>query len=225
MLDFKFPRADQTTVVIGQRGSGKTVFGAWLLSHQRFDKRPWIILDYKREILWEHHAMGHLLQTLPLGKLPKKRDKGLYIVSIRPGQEEEVEDWLWKIWERGNIGLFADEVTLLPHKDAFKAILRQGRSKHIPLISCTQRPIDIEREVFTEAAFVSLFNLSDSRDYKTVEYFTGMKDLQKHPLQRRWSRWYDAEEKQHLVLKPCPAPDHIVDRLRQEVPYRVGLFG
>lgn len=202
------------------------MFGAWLMSHQRFDKRPWIILDYKKEILWDDMGLDHVIQDLPLGKLPRKKDRGLYLVSIRPGQEDEVEEWLWKIWERGDIGLFADEATLLPHKEAFKALLRQGRSKRIPMIMCTQRPVDIEREVFTEASFISLFRLQDERDYKTVEFFTGMKRLRDNQLPAHWSRWYMADKNQYLTLKPCPPPQRIVDRLRDNVPHKVPfLFG
>lgn len=223
--EFTFPRADQRVVVIGASGTGKTVFAAWLLSHARFDKRPWIILDYKNEILWENSGLDRVLQPLRVGKLPGKRDKGLFIANVKPGQEDEVEDWLWAIWSRGNIGLFADEASLIPKQNAYKAILRQGRSKLIPVISCTQRPIDIDREVFTEASFVSLFRLQDTRDYKVVEYFTGMRDLRDAQLPKHWSRWYVGDTGGVRIMKPCPPPDQIVDRLRENVPYKVGLFG
>ena len=50
---FRLPGGADRTVVIGPTGSGKTVAGAWLLSRQRFDRRPWVALDFKNEELWD----------------------------------------------------------------------------------------------------------------------------------------------------------------------------
>jgi hypothetical protein len=75
------------------------------------------------------------------------RKPGLYRMRVDPQDEDNLEQWLWDVWKRGNIGLFIDEVALVPQKHAFKAILRQGRSKLIPVIACTQRPVGCDREV------------------------------------------------------------------------------
>jgi DNA helicase HerA-like ATPase len=212
---FRFPGADSRTVVIGATGTGKTTFGLWLLSHMRFDRRPWVIMDYKGEALLDDVGFPPL-RPLRLGRMPGKR--GVYVVSPRPGQDQEVEDFLWKLWARGNVGLFCDEVTLIPAKAAFKAIMRQGRSKLLPVISCTQRPVDVDREVFTEASFVSVFGLRDAQDYKRVREFTGLDGLDR-PLPKHWSRWYDVAENKSLLLKPCPSADTIVARFKSVVPY------
>ncbi len=217
---FRLPPADSRTVVIGATGSGKTTFGMWLLSHARFDKRPWVFVDFKREQMLDRIGWPPLIE-LKMGRLPKK--KGLHVLAPRADQDEEVEDWLWKVWTKGNIGLFFDEVSLVPDKSALRAIMRQGRSKVIPVISCTQRPVDVPREVFTEANFVSMFRMQDIRDVKTIEGFTGLRDLQK-PLERRWSRWYDAERNQLILLKPVPDQDTIVARFREALPRHL-LFG
>lgn len=212
---FRFPGGDTRTVVIGATGTGKTTFGAWLLSHARFDKRPWVILDYKREELFDLVGFPPL-QQLRVGAMPRKR--GLFIMSPRPDDDDAIEDWLWKIWEKGNVGLFVDEATLLPGQHAFKAILRQGRSKRIPVIACTQRPVDIEREVFTEANFISVFRVQDERDYKTIRGFIRNQDVDK-PLAERHSFWYDVARNLLLRLGPCPRPEAIVERFRDVVPY------
>lgn len=221
MAEFRLPGGNDRTVVIGMTGTGKTIFGAWLLSKQRFDERPWVALDFKDEELWDRVG-DPPMRPLSLNQLPKK--KGLYRLDVRPGQDEALEAWLWRVWEKGNIGLFCDEVSLIPSREAFKACLRQGRSKRIPIISCTQRPVDCDREVFSEANYVSVFRVKDARDYKIIQQFTGNAQIER-PLQRHWSYWYDAAQNSLTILKPCPAPDIVARDLKHTVPYTAGLFG
>lgn len=215
MPEFTLPDASERTTVIGATGTGKTVFGAWLLSKQRFDKRAWICLDFKNEELFD--MVGDPpMRTLKLGSMPKKT--GLYRLHVRPGQEDELEDWLWKIWEKENVGLFCDEVSLVPQRNAFKAILRQGRSKRIPVIACTQRPVDCDREIFTESNYVSVFRLDDERDYKIIKGFTRGANIEA-PLPVHWSYWYDKKKSSLMTLKPCAPPATIAKELKRVAPY------
>jgi DNA helicase HerA-like ATPase len=215
MAEFRLPGGTDRTCVIGMTGSGKTIFGGWLLSRQRFDERPWVCIDFKDEILWD--AVGDPpMRPLRLPNLPGKR--GLYRLDVRPGDDEALESWLWKIWHRGNVGLFCDEVSLIPKENAFKALLRQGRSKRIPVIACTQRPVDCDREVFSEANFAAVFRLKDARDYKIVQQFSGNAEMAQ-ALPPHWSHWYDAGKNTLTTLKPCPSPDMVAADLRKKVPY------
>lgn len=212
---FQLPGANDRTTIIGGTGTGKTTLGAWVLSKQRFDARPWILLDFKDEELWD--LIGDPpLRELKLGKMPGKT--GLYRMHVAPGQEDDLETWLWNVWKHENIGLFCDEVSLIPQRNAFKAILRQGRSKRIPVISCTQRPVDCDREIFTESQYVSVFRMDDIRDYKTIQGFTRNAPIEK-PLKERWSYWYDKRNFTCTVLKPVPSPDIIARELRSVAPY------
>lgn len=214
-MTFQLPGASHRTAVLGATGTGKTILGGWLLSKQNLEKRPWIALDFKNEILWD--MVGDPpMRPLAIGAMPGK--KGLYRTSIRPGQEEELEDWLWKIWEKENIGIFCDEVTLMPDKDSFKALLRQGRSKLIPMILCSQRPVDVPREVWTESQYIACFRLSDVRDYKTVNGFSAGFDLSRE-LPKYHCHWVDIAERQHYLLKPSPGPDNVASTLRSKAPY------
>ena len=212
---FRLPGASDRTTIIGGTGTGKTTLGAWVLSKQRFDARPWVCLDFKNEELWD--IVGDPpMRELKLGAMPSKR--GLYRMHVRPGEEDRLEDWLWKVWAKENIGLFCDEVSLVPQRNAFKAILRQGRSKRIPVISCTQRPVDCDREIFTESQFVSVFRLDDIRDYKIIQGFTRNAPIER-PLKDRWSYWYDKKNFSLAILQPVPPPDSIASNLRANVPY------
>jgi len=214
MPEFHIPGAEHRTTVIGMTGTGKTVFGAFLLSKQRFDKRPWIVIDFKDEELWDM-VKRPAIQDLKVGDMPGKR--GLYRMRIDPWQSDDLEEYLKKIWSRGNVGLFVDEVSLIPQKDAFKAILRQGRSRLVPVIACTQRPVDCDREVFTECNFMACFRLKDERDYKIVNGLIGTKGAER-PLPPHWSWWYDAGHNSLFPLKPCPPPAIVARDLREVAP-------
>lgn len=215
MPEFSLPGANHRTVVIGASGTGKTVLGAWLLSKQRFNERPWVCLDFKNEELWD--LVGDPpMRDLKLGDMPGKR--GLYRMTVFPGQEEALEAWHWAIWKRENVGLFVDEVSLVQSKAAFKAILRQGRSKRIPVIACTQRPVDVDREVFTESNYVSVFRVDDMRDHKVIQMFTRAAPMDRQ-LPPFYSHWYDKAKNRTLVLKPVPNPNSVAKSLKETVPY------
>lgn len=214
-MTFQLPGAAHRTSVLGATGTGKTILGAWLLSKQNFETRPWVCLDFKNEILWDKIG-DPPMRRLDLGSMPGK--KGLYRMRINPGEEEDLEDWLWKVWSKENIGIFCDEVTLMPDRNAFKACLRQGRSKLIPMILCSQRPVDVPREVWTESQYIASFRLNDVRDYKTVNGFSAGFDLSQ-PLPKYHCHWVDIAERQHFVLKPAPPPDTVAKTLRSKAPY------
>lgn len=212
---FRLPGAEDRTVIIGPTGSGKTVGGAWILSQQHFDKRPWVALDFKDEELWD--MVGEPpMRRLKMGDMPGKR--GLYRMHVRPDQEDELEEWFWRVWKRGNIGIFVDEVSLVPQKKAFKAILRQGRSLRIPVIACTQRPVDCDREVFSESQYRLLYGIEDMhRDYPVIRGLFGQQDV-REPLPEHCFYWYDARQKRCSRLRPVPPPATVAANIRAAVP-------
>lgn len=218
---FQFPGGADRTVIIGATGTGKTIGGAWVLANQNFKVRPWVAFDYKREEFWDMVGAPPM-RRLRVGEMPGKR--GLHLMTVNPGQEDEVEDWLWKIWKRGNVGLFCDEVTLLPQQSAFKAIMRQGRSLRIPVISCSQRPVDVDREIFTESPYKMVFRLSDVRDYKTIQGFTRGAQIDR-PLPPHWSYWYDEKQDALFKLRPVPKPAILAARLKEVLPTTWGFGG
>jgi hypothetical protein len=214
-VTFRIPGGDARTTVIGATGSGKSTCGTWLLSKQRFDKRPWVVVDFKREVLFDYVGIPPIQEIELTSRLP--RQPGLYLVSPRPDQEDQLETWLWKVWERENVGLFVDEASLMPERDAFRAILQQGRSKRLPVIACTQRPVSVARPLFSEASFFAIYRMADKRDYKVIEGFVPA-DLSL-PLPDHGWRWYDVARNQLLTMGPVPPPQQIADRLRERIPH------
>jgi hypothetical protein len=185
------------------------------LSRQRLDRRPWIAIDPKREVIFDQVGFPPI-KTLGLGdRLPRKA--GLYLVSPRPDQDDQLEDFLWRVWEHENIGLYIDEAALMPEGSAFPAILQQGRSKRIPVIACSQRPVSVARGLFSEANFFAVYRLVDRRDYKVIEGFVPG-DLSR-PLPWHHWRWYDREQHRLLRMKPVPPPARVAADLNARIPY------
>jgi hypothetical protein len=202
-------------VSIGQNGSGKTIGLAWVLSRQRFDRRPWVVVDFKGEEFWDLVGSPPI-RPLRLGDMPGRR--GLYLMHVNPGQEAELEAWLWRIWKRGDVGLVIDEVALVPARGALKALLRQGRSLRTPILSATQRPVDVDREVFSESRFKMIFHLEDVRDRKVVREFCARYPLDA-TLPDYWSFWKQPQDRELLILRPVPPPETIAADLRRVVPF------
>lgn len=202
---FHFPNLDERTVVLGRTGSGKTQLGAYVLARSQFDKQPFVIVDFKRDKLLNSVDR---IREIGLNEIPTK--PGVYILHPLPGEEDELEAWMWDVWNAGNIGIFFDEGTLVPDKKAFSALLRQGRSKNIPLITCSQRPVDLPRSVFTESEHIAVFPLQDRRDRQTVGFFTpdGMLDKRQNKYH---SFWYDIGQHENDDPTPwfevAPVPD------------------
>jgi hypothetical protein len=214
LTGFRFPGGDARTTIIGATGTGKSTNGVWMLAHQRFDKRPWVVVDFKRESIFDAVGLPPIRQ-IGLGTVPRK--PGLYLISPRPDQDDELEAWLWRVWERENIGLFVDEASLMPDRDAFRAILQQGRSKRIPLLACTQRPVDVKRGLFSEASFFCVYRMADKRDYKTVEGFIPANLAKPIPTHHWW--WYDVARNRLLHMGPVPPPRVVADQLRENIPH------
>lgn len=206
-LAFHWPTDTQRITIIGKTGSGKTQFAAWHLSTRSFTSKPWVVLDFKLDDLL--NAIPETRELAVTSKAPTR--PGLYIVHPTPAQERETEDFLWRIWERGNTGLYVDEGYMInPRSEAFQAILTQGRSKRIPVIMLTQRPTWVTRFAFSEADYISLFTLNDRRDVKVVQQFMPMPIEQRLP-DAYFSWWYDNARNIKAVLKPVPDRDTILD--------------
>lgn len=212
---FRLPTNRQRVAVMGRTGSGKTQFAAWLLSEAPFDKQPYVIIDYKGDELLNTIDRS---KEIGLNEVPKS--PGLYIVHPRPDESEQVEAWLWKIWERENIGIYADEAYVLPDKGALQAVLTQGRSKHIPAIVLTQRPTWISRFVFSEADYYAVFHLNDLRDRQTVSAFMPPGSLNERQAPYH-SRWYDVGGDTLFSLLPAPDAGAILDRIDSRLSPRV----
>lgn len=206
----RLPNDTHRIAIIGKTGSGKTQAAAWHLSNRNFHKIPWVIIDFK---------LDGLLGELPAQEIGIKdnppRKPGLYIVHPLPDQESEVEEFLWKLWAKEDIGLYIDEGYMIGNSPAFRAILTQGRSKNIPVIVLSQRPVWMSRFVFSESDFYQVFWLNDARDRKTVNAFVPT-DINKR-LEDFHSIYYDVGDDNLVIMKPVPRRDEIIERFNERL--------
>lgn len=196
----RLPSVSDRTVIIGRTGSGKTYGGLWHLSLQPIDDMPWIVVDFKRD---ENIASLPYAQFISMNELPEF--PGIYIVQPRPTMEDKqrLSEMMDKILDRGFTGIFVDEGYMMAKDDAFNTILMQGRSKNIPVIVNTQRPVYISRYVFSEASFIQVFAVIDSRDKKTIAEFTSLEQDFRN-LPEYHSYYYDVALDRLHVFKPVP---------------------
>jgi hypothetical protein len=206
---FRFPSDSQRMTIIGKTGSGKTMAGVWQLVHRSIDRMPWLIFDFKRDTLFKKLDA----EEINLGFVPRR--PGLYIVRPLPHEKAEVNDYLWKIWEHGKIGLMFDEGYMVTGMPSFRAILTQGRSKRIPVITLSQRPVWLDRFVFSESDFFQVFWLQDARDRKTVGAFLPFDVHERLPDFH--STWYDVPRDKVIRLAPVPTQAAIVHDFKEKL--------
>jgi hypothetical protein len=208
-----WPTDKQRVTIIGKTGSGKTQGAAWLLSNRSYTTKPWIVFDFKYDDL-----LNEIPGRREIGvtdKIPKK--PGLYIVHPTPADTDATEAMMWAIWQREHVGVYIDEGYMIsPRSAAFQAILTQGRSKSIPVIMLTQRPAWVTRFAFSEADYIQLYQLTDTRDAKIVKQFMPL------PIETRlpapyYSWWWDNARDYKAVLQPVPDKDTILDRFHDRL--------
>jgi len=194
----RLPQSDNRLAVIGATGSGKSHAALWHLSLQDIDKRPWLIYNFKNEKLIDNIPMSH-----PIGMNEVPIKPGVYIAHPLPHQNEAVETQMWSIWEKEGIGIYIDEGYMIGrHNAAYRALLTQGRSKEIPIITLSQRPRYLDPFALSEAEFYQIFRLQWEKDRKAVEEFVPA-DLSE-PLPIYHSHYYDVGENRLHKLAPVP---------------------
>ena len=214
MAALRFPNDGHRHAIVGMTGSGKTVFGMSMLSRRSFDKKPWIIFDSKRDKLIRD--IPHLNEiSLADRKLPRKA--GLYVVRPVPGQSEDIEKWLWKLWGQEKTGLFIDEgYSIHPRSPALQAVLTQGRSKRIPVIALSQRPAHVSPFILSESDFISVFYLQTPQDVERVqEYLPHDKHanpIDPSELPNHHSFWWHGAHREFARFGPCEDENSILNR-------------
>lgn len=166
-MAFRLPTDQQRHAIYGTTGSGKTQAALWHLSQRDFQAMPWVVYNWKGD-----EAIDGIPGAFEIGldEIPDR--PGVYIVHPLPHDDELVENQMKAIWEHGRIGVFIDEGYMIPRNAQwFRALLTQGRSKRVPIITLSQRPVWMDRYVISESDFHQIFRLEHDDDIKTIEKF------------------------------------------------------
>lgn len=224
---WRLPGPTDRTSIVGKTGCGKTSCAAYLLSEMRlYETMPWIIIDYKGDSTIAQIPSRPLKAT---SKVPT--EPGIYRLECSPflNKEDPVEEFLKRVWDNGNTGLFFDEAYMLPDRysrtgsGTLRALFTTGRSRHIPILSLTQRPVDVIRYNFSEASHHIIFRLPDKADRDTVrgrvpnEKFDEVFGKNGNQLPLYHSLWYDVEKDNTFVMLPFPHPDDVIAKLNATV--------
>jgi hypothetical protein len=201
----RLPNESNRLAIVGATGSGKTQAALWHLSMQDFDRRPWLIYNFKtdKSIDGIPHAQPIALDEIPIRP-------GIYIAHPKPDEELEVADQMWAVWEKQNTGVYIDEGYMVGRQNpAFRALLTQGRSRQIPMITLSQRPVWLDPFILSESEYYQIFRLNHLRDRQKVEEFVpNHGDSKIHPVRRRLpeyhSWYYDVGLDKLTALKPVP---------------------
>ena len=217
-MRYQGPSDTQRIVIVGATGSGKTNAGLWNLSQRNFDRKPWIIYDFKYDdSINRIRGIRHLSTDDPVPDQP-----GLY--AVHPYPEEDIEPQMWDIWNRENVGVFIDEGLMVGrYNSAFRSLLSQGRSKHIPMIVLSQRPVWMDKYAYTESDYIQIFRLQNQKDMLLMQDNIPKEFSIQKRLPRYHSYYYDVNRDEMKVMPPVPDPDAILDTfdLRMEtVPIR-----
>ena len=196
--EWLLPNNEQRVLIAGRTGSGKTQLGAFLLSRAPFDFQPYVIVDYKRDPLLN---ASNRIREIGYNELPKY--PGLYIIHPDPSHVETMNNWLLNIWRKRNIGLYFDEIYMVPDKAGLSAILTQGRALRIPAIVVTQRPAWLSRFALSETDHIAVFHLNDSEDRAKIGRLLPKGAADAIPPQYH-SIWYDVSRNKLFHLQPVP---------------------
>ena len=203
----RLPGPKDRLTVIGTTGSGKTVAALYHLSIQDLNARPWIVFDFKDD---DNIALIEKAQHVGLDFRPKSDSRGIFVVHPMRTDDDEVNDMMTDLLKRGNVGIYVDEPDM-NNASGFEDVLRKGRSHYVPVIALTQRPVDCNRYMLSEANFYRIFALRDERDWDTVRKFTPVGES-KPKLEEFHSLFFDAKRDTITKLGPTPS----VERIMQE---------
>lgn len=205
----RLPNDQQRILISGATGSGKTLAALHQFSLRNYTEKPWVIYDFK----YDENINGIInAQHLDArSEIPSK--PGIYIVHPIPQRDDNaVEDQLWQIWEQENVGIYIDEGYMINrNSDALSALLTQGRSKHIPMITLTQRPVWLNSFILSESEFYQVFRLQRVQDVKKMADVVPADMSERLPEYH--SYYYDVGRNQMNVLPPGPDAFAILDTI------------
>lgn len=209
---FRLPTDTEHIAIIGRNGSGKTQFATWMLSERSFDKMPWIVLNFKEDDLIEE-----INQAKPFGiadKIPSQ--PGIYVCDHGVHDKEDqiaLDEFFHRAWQHENVGIYVDEGYMASGLKWFRACMTQGRSRHVPMMVISQRPVWMDRFVWSEASLYVAFDLNLQDDKDTADkMIPGYRRVRLRPFH---AVYHDVKSDRTAILTPAPDRETILAAFRR----------
>lgn len=209
---FRMPTDSEHIAIFGRNGSGKTQFATWMLSERSFDKMPWIVLNFKGDDLIEE--IPHAREMKITAAIPSS--PGIYISSpvvADKEDQERLDKFFYAAWQHQNVGIYVDEGYMASGLKWFRACMSQGRSRHVPMMILSQRPVWMDRFVWSEASIFVAFDLNLQDDKDTADRM--IVGYRKVKLPAFHSVFHDVKADRTAILTPAPDRASILRRFRE----------
>lgn len=157
-------------LIIGKRGSGKSVLAKHLIEQESrlviFD----IMSEYEQGVTFDDDDVPCLVAFW------RQVYKGSFRIVYRPIDPKAEIDWLAEaVYVLGNVTFVVEEIdsvcTSYDMPWTMRQIIQRGRHKNIQLIGVTPAPYGIHRDLTRQAKEIYIFNTHEVRD---VQYLTGL---------------------------------------------------
>lgn len=209
---FRLPTDTEHIAIFGRNGSGKTQFATWMLSERSYDRMPWIVLNFKGDEL-----IGEIKGAKEFdidGAIPST--PGIYVSDAGIHDKDDAErldGFFHRCWEKQNVGIYVDEGYMASGLKWFRACMSQGRSRHVPLMVLSQRPVWMDRFVWSEASLFVAFDLNLQDDKDTADrMIVGYRKVKLPPFH---AVFHDVKADRTCILTPCPDREMILKRFRE----------
>jgi len=205
-------------------GMGKTRAAVHQLSFRSIDSMTWIAMDFKGD---------DTLAAMPVTDIIELDDEipdrpGLFYIQVPPSRHQEyTSDFFMKVYQRGECGVLVDETLALgARNDGFNQCLFMGRSRSVPMIMCTQRPVSIEKNARNQVNFFQVMYIGDQDDRDALQKNIPREILDiSEPPPGYCSYWFDQRRRWGALLAPSPPEEESMQRIFERMAPPEGTLG
>lgn len=173
------PPHDQRMMIVGASGTGKTTLAREIL-------RPYdavLVIDPKCTYGGKDGEEGYTLVRTP--RQLRSLNKGHTHIQYRPSEDHqsipsynEVYEWAFRQGQKGHSRMvYTDEVYLIMSGSTspkwLTACITCGRELGVGMINGSQRPVGVDRRIYTESETIVAFRLRHEDDQKLISKVMG----------------------------------------------------
>lgn len=183
------------TLILGERGSGKSFFAKWYIS--KFSR--YIIYDTQDEYI-DGVVFREFVELKKFLLAHYTGDFRIIYNPLNPSNEAEFSELCEIVYMIGDMHFLVEELDLVAdtfNTDMhFQSIIRRGRHKAINFIGISQRPFGINRNITSQAKEFYSFRQKEPRDVDYLKYYIGREAEEIPNLQEyEFLYWYYRQEK------------------------------